>query len=213
MAALSAKMFFLCSFICSTHLNSEIIILRTSHKHKNISLAHTYSPAALCWRGGHPNTTLKHPGETIEGRQVATHALSRPVCLPCSHAEAVQGCSEAHWAWSCSEVRKITAGKLVTKTWASLCCFKPNLIFVPTVTGWQHVPLECVLWMSKIVTIKGNECLTRFISRSMPWASLSEGRFVFVVSLTMFFRREWNLDIQEKTMGSKKSLCSGDGEN
>lgn len=71
-------MFFLCSFICSTHLNSEIIILGTSHKHKNISLADTYSPAALCRRGGHPNTTLKHPGGTVKGSQVATHTLSPP---------------------------------------------------------------------------------------------------------------------------------------
>lgn len=165
MAALSAKMFFLCSFIRSTHLNSEIIMLGTSHKHKNISLADTYSPAALCRRDGHPNRTLKRLGGTIKGSQVATHTLGRPgPGLPplLTH----RGRQAMLWSpprpgelWH-EENHCRKSGEQSTS---------PSLPFQNKPDVCRHSrrmskcdPLKCTLWMSKTGTLKS---LTR---KQMP---------------------------------------------
>lgn len=184
MAVLSAKMFLLCSFIRSTHLNSEIIILGTSHKHKHISLADTYRPATLCRRGSHPNTTLKRPGGTIKGSQVATHTLSclGPVASP-AHTQITPGCLGVLW-------RPLSPEQLWHKENhckdAGEQSMSPGLLFQNKPDVCHHccwvsgrVPLKRALWISKIGILKSlisNECRLWFNSHSMLWASLGDNR-------------------------------------
>ena len=77
----------------------------------------------------------------------------------------------------------------------------------------KHVPLKCVLWMSKIGTLNSKTrkwmlptiCFSlNALGFSGRW--LSEGHFVFFVSLTLSLRREWDLDIQEKMLAVRRAF-------